>query len=329
MDGIRELELENIEAVKVLYGELNSNLKEIENEFDISIHTRGNKITLKGNEERTAEAGMLMGQMYSLIEKGYVLQPSDIKIAKRLLSQKDASLEEIFLDTVCISVRKKIISPKTINQKLYIDAIRRNDMVFGIGPAGTGKTYLAMAMAVSAFTNKKVNRIVLARPAVEAGEKLGFLPGDLQEKVKPYLRPLFDALYDMMEFEKANRLIEKNMIEIVPIAYMRGRTLNDAFIILDEAQNTTAIQMKMFLTRLGFGSKAVITGDITQIDLARDQNSGLIEARNILSGIKGIEFVHFSKTDVIRHPLVMRIIDAYEKIKDNFSSRTPATGENE
>lgn len=329
MDGIRELELENIEAVKVLYGELNSNLKEIENEFDISIHTRGNKITLKGNEERTAEAGMLMGQMYSLIEKGYVLQPSDIKIAKRLLSQKDASLEEIFLDTVCISVRKKIISPKTINQKLYIDAIRRNDMVFGIGPAGTGKTYLAMAMAVSAFTNKKVNRIVLARPAVEAGEKLGFLPGDLQEKVNPYLRPLFDALYDMMDFEKANRLIEKNMIEIVPIAYMRGRTLNDAFIILDEAQNTTAIQMKMFLTRLGFGSKTVITGDITQIDLAREQNSGLIEAMNILSGIKGIDFVHFSKTDVIRHPLVMKIIDAYEKIKDNLGSRTPTTGENE
>ncbi|MCY3827374.1 MAG: PhoH family protein [Candidatus Dadabacteria bacterium] len=323
MDGIRELELENIEAVKVLYGELNSNLKEIENEFDISIHTRGNKITLKGNEERTAEAGMLMGQMYSLIEKGYVLQPSDIKIAKRLLSQKDASLEEIFLDTVCISVRKKIITPKTINQKLYIDAIRRNDMVFGIGPAGTGKTYLAMAMAVSAFTNKKVNRIVLARPAVEAGEKLGFLPGDLQEKVNPYLRPLFDALYDMMDFERANRLIEKNMIEIVPIAYMRGRTLNDAFIILDEAQNTTAIQMKMFLTRLGFGSKTVITGDITQIDLGREQNSGLIEAMNILSGIKGIEFVNFSKTDVIRHPLVMKIIDAYEKIKDNVSGLTP------
>lgn len=329
MDGIRELELENIEAVKVLYGELNSNLKEIESEFDISIHTRGNKITLKGNEERTAEAGMLMGQMYSLIEKGYVLQPSDIKIAKRLLSQKDTSLEEIFLDTVCISVRKKIISPKTINQKLYIDAIRRNDMVFGIGPAGTGKTYLAMAMAVSAFTNKKVNRIVLARPAVEAGEKLGFLPGDLQEKVNPYLRPLFDALYDMMDFEKANRLIEKNMIEIVPIAYMRGRTLNDAFIILDEAQNTTAIQMKMFLTRLGFGSKTVITGDITQIDLAREQSSGLIEAMNILSGIKGIEFVNFSKTDVIRHPLVMKIIDAYEKIKDNVSSgRNHLTGEN-
>lgn len=323
MDGIRELELENIEAVKVLYGELNSNLKEIESEFDISIHTRGNKVTLKGNEERTAEAGMLMGQMYSLIEKGYVLQPSDIKIAKRLLSQKNASLEEIFLDTVCISVRKKIISPKTINQKLYIDAIRRNDMVFGIGPAGTGKTYLAMAMAISAFTNKKANRIVLARPAVEAGEKLGFLPGDLQEKVNPYLRPLFDALYDMMEFEKANRLIEKNLIEIVPIAYMRGRTLNDAFIILDEAQNTTAIQMKMFLTRLGFGSKAVITGDITQIDLGREQNSGLIEAMNILSGIKGVEFVNFSKTDVIRHPLVMKIIDAYEQIKDNVSGRIP------
>ncbi len=316
MDGIRELELENIEAVKVLYGELNSNLKEIENEFDISIHTRGNKITLKGDDEKTAEAGTLMGEMYSIIEKGYVLQPSDIKIAKRLLNEKDASLESIFLDTVCISVRKKIISPKTINQKLYIDAIRRNDMVFGIGPAGTGKTYLAMAMAVSAFASKKVNRIILARPAVEAGEKLGFLPGDLQDKVNPYLRPLFDALYDMMEFEKANRLIEKSIIEIVPIAYMRGRTLNDAFIILDEAQNTTAIQMKMFLTRMGFGSKAVITGDITQIDLEREQGSGLIEAKKILSGIKGIEFVNFSKADVVRHPLVMKIIDAYEKIKD-------------
>lgn len=316
MDGVRELELENIEAVKVLYGELNSNLKEIESEFDVSIHTRGNKITLRGEEEKTAGAGALMGQMYSLIEKGYVLQPPDIKIAKRVLEEKDASLEEIFLDTVCISVRKKIISPKTINQKLYIDAIRRNDMVFGIGPAGTGKTYLAMAMAVSAFTSRKANRIVLTRPAVEAGEKLGFLPGDLQEKVNPYLRPLFDALYDMMDFERANSLLERNVIEIVPLAYMRGRTLNDAFIILDEAQNTTATQMKMFLTRLGFGSKAVVTGDVTQIDLSREQNSGLVEAADILGGIKGIEFVGFSKADVIRHPLVMKIIDAYEKIKD-------------
>lgn len=316
MDGVRELELENIEAVKVLYGELNSNLKEIESEFDVSIHTRGNKITLRGEEEKTAGAGALMGQMYSLIEKGYVLQPSDIKVAKRVLEEENASLEEIFLDTVCISVRKKIISPKTINQKLYIDAIRRNDMVFGIGPAGTGKTYLAMAMAVSAFTGRKVNRIVLTRPAVEAGEKLGFLPGDLQEKVNPYLRPLFDALYDMMDFERANSLLERNVIEIVPLAYMRGRTLNDAFIILDEAQNTTATQMKMFLTRMGFGSKAVVTGDVTQIDLSREQNSGLVEAADILDGIKGIEFVGFSKADVIRHPLVMKIIDAYEKIKD-------------
>ena len=316
MDGVRELELENIEAVKVLYGELNSNLKEIESEFDVSIHTRGNKITLRGEEEKPAGAGALMGQMYSLIEKGYVLQPSDIKIAKRVLEEKDASLEEIFLDTVCISVRKKIISPKTTNQKLYIDAIRRNDMVFGIGPAGTGKTYLAMAMAVSAFTSRKVNRIVLTRPAVEAGEKLGFLPGDLQEKVNPYLRPLFDALYDMMDFERANSLLERNVIEIVPLAYMRGRTLNDAFIILDEAQNTTATQMKMFLTRMGFGSKAVVTGDVTQIDLSREQNSGLVEAADVLDGIKGIEFVGFSKADVIRHPLVMKIIDAYEKIRD-------------
>jgi phosphate starvation-inducible PhoH-like protein len=213
---------------------------------------------------------------------------------------------------VCISTRKKVIAPKSLAQKLYVEAIRRHDIVFGIGPAGTGKTYLAMAMAVSAFVNREVNRIILTRPAVEAGEKLGFLPGDLYQKIDPYLRPLFDALYEMMDFEKATRLIEKGAIEIAPLAYMRGRTLNDAFVILDEAQNTTAMQMKMFLTRLGFSSKAVITGDVTQVDLSVGERSGLLEAESLLRGIEGIVFTYFSKRDVVRHPLVKRIIEAYE-----------------
>lgn len=307
-----ELMLENSSSVKILCGELNKNLKEIEKKLDVKVHSRGNKLTIVGSKSNVESTKYLIKEIYSLINKGYLLQPGDIEVAKRLLDEKKSSLEEIFLDTVCISVRKKIITPKTINQKLYIDTIRNNDVVFGIGPAGTGKTYLAMAMAVSAFANKKFNRIILARPAVEAGEKLGFLPGDLQQKVDPYLRPLFDALYDMMDFERANSLLEKNVIEIVPLAYMRGRTLNDAFIILDEAQNTTSTQMKMFLTRLGFNSKAVITGDITQVDLPSKETSGLREVQNLLSEIKGIEFIQFSKVDVVRHPLVMKIIDAYE-----------------
>lgn len=309
---IQELELEDTISAKILYGELNGNLKEVEKLLDVKIHTRGNKLTIVGAKSKTENTSYLLTQIYSLIKKGYHLQPGDIEIAKRILEEKKSSLENIFLDTVCISVRKKLITPKTLNQKLYIDTIRKNDVVFGIGPAGTGKTYLAMAMAVSSFTQKRYNRIILARPAVEAGEKLGFLPGDLHQKVDPYLRPLFDALYDMMDFERANSLLEKNVIEIVPLAYMRGRTLNDAFIILDEAQNSTSAQMKMFLTRLGFNCKAVITGDITQVDLPSKETSGLREVQNLLSGIKGIEFVNFSKVDVVRHPLVMKIIDAYE-----------------
>ncbi len=239
VNNTQELEFEDINAVKILYGELNKNLKEIEKQYSIQIHAKGNKLTLKGESKKTADAKKLILELYNLVNKGYMLQPHDIVIAKRLSLEKNKPLEEIFLDTICISVRNKLINPKTINQKIYIDAIRNNDVVFGIGPAGTGKTYLAMAMAVSALTTKKVNRIILTRPAVEAGEKLGFLPGDLQQKVDPYLRPLFDALYDMMDFDKANSLIDKNIIEIVPLAYMRGRTLNDAFIIFDEAQNTT------------------------------------------------------------------------------------------
>lgn len=312
MEFTLEIELEDTNSAKILYGELNGNLKEIEKLLDVKIHSRGNKLTVAGTKTQSEKARKLLLEIYTVISKGYHLQPGDIKIAKRILEENKTSLENIFLDTVCISVRKKLITPKTLNQKLYIDTIRNNDVVFGIGPAGTGKTYLAMAMAVSAFTQKKYNRIILARPAVEAGEKLGFLPGDLHQKVDPYLRPLFDALYDMMEFERANNLIEKNVIEIVPLAYMRGRTLNDAFIILDEAQNSTSAQMKMFLTRLGFNCKAVITGDITQVDLPEKEISGLGEVQKLLDGIKGIEFINFSKVDVVRHPLVMKIIDAYE-----------------
>jgi phosphate starvation-inducible PhoH-like protein len=222
-------------------------------------------------------------------------------------------LKKIFMDEVYISSKKKIITPKSISQKEYVERIRKCDIVFGIGPAGTGKTYLAMAMAISSLLKKEFSRLVLTRPAVEAGEHLGFLPGDLIEKVNPYLRPLYDALHDMMDFENVSRLLEQGVIEVAPLAFMRGRTLNDSFVILDEAQNVTSEQMKMFLTRLGFSSKAVITGDVTQTDLPNGKTSGLIEAREILEGIKGIQFVYFSREDVVRHPLVQEIIDAYEK----------------
>jgi phosphate starvation-inducible PhoH-like protein len=235
----------------------------------------------------------------------------------RLLSGDDrTNLKEIFLDRVYITSKKSAVTPKSLAQKEYIDAIRKHDIVFGIGPAGTGKTYLAMAMAVSALSKGIFSRIILTRPAVEAGESLGFLPGDLAEKVDPYLRPLYDALHDMMRFEKAANLMQKGIIEVAPIAFMRGRTLNDSFVILDEAQNTTSEQMKMFLTRIGFNSKAVITGDITQIDLPSDRTSGLIESKNILQNIEGIKFVFFSKRDVVRHKLVQKIIQAYEELEE-------------
>jgi phosphate starvation-inducible PhoH-like protein len=257
----------------------------------------------------------LILQLYALLEKGYPIYPADIDYAHRILSSNGSiNLEKIFLDTVFISSKKRSITPKSIVQKTYIDLIRNYDIVFAIGPAGTGKTYLAMAMAVSALLDKKFNRIVLARPAVEAGERLGFLPGDLAEKVNPYLRPLYDALFDMIDFDKATALIHKGVIEVAPLAFMRGRTLNDSFVILDEAQNTTSEQMKMFLTRLGFGSKAVITGDITQIDLPHDKISGLIQAEAILKKVRDIKFVHFSEIDVVRHPLVQDVIRAYNHL---------------
>ena len=304
--------------IQNLYGVHNSNIKIIENKTGVTANIRGNTIFLTGEDEEVALAKKILKNLYELLEEGKNLYPDDIDSAIRILSGPGAgNFKEIFKDHIYITSKKKIIAPRTLNQKIYMDSIRTHDMVFGIGPAGTGKTYLAMAMAISALTKKMVHRVILARPAVEAGEKLGFLPGDLSEKVNPYLRPLYDALYDMMDFDSASRLLEQEVIEVAPLAFMRGRTLNNAFVILDEAQNSTAEQMKMFLTRLGFDSKAVITGDITQIDLPNTATSGLIQARNILQNIKGIKFVNFSRDDVVRHPLVQEIIDAYDKYTKN------------
>jgi phosphate starvation-inducible PhoH-like protein len=305
-----------------LCGEQNAHLHLLEKKIGLSIHVRGNQFTLQGGDWEVELAEKVLNQLHELLESDHPIFLNDIEYAIRILSgNQSANLKKIFLDKVYISSNKKVITPKTINQKDYIDSIRKFDIVIGIGPAGTGKTYLAMAMAVSALVNKEVNRVVLARPAVEAGEHLGFLPGDLYEKVNPYLRPLYDALHDMMTFEEASRLIQRGVIEVAPLAFMRGRTLNDSFVILDEAQNATTEQMKMFLTRLGFSSKTVITGDVTQTDLPEGKMSGLIEAREILEGIKGIRFVFFSRDDVVRHPLVQEIIDAYEKMEQKKETK--------
>jgi phosphate starvation-inducible protein PhoH and related proteins len=302
-------------VLRTLFGEYDQNIKLIEKLAAVKLTVRGNVISLTGSRLTVALIRKLLSQLYKITGKGYPVYPADIEYAYRILSEDcTADLEKIFLDTVFISAKKRIITPKSIAQKLYIDAIRNSDMVFGIGPAGTGKTYLAMAMAIAALLEKKVSRISLARPAVEAGEKLGFLPGDLSEKVNPYLRPLYDALFDMIDFDRASALINKGVIEVAPLAFMRGRTLNDSFVILDEAQNTTSEQMKMFLTRLGYGSKAVITGDVTQIDLPVDKISGLVEAEGLLSKTEGIRFIHFSELDVVRHPLVQDIIRAYNHL---------------
>ena len=311
-----QLTFADIELTKQLFGEHNSNLKKIADAVDLSIHTRGNTVFIEGDPVASSLAQKILQQLYGLLEEQYPIYPNDVDYAVRLLSEDDrVELKRIFLDTVYITSKKRSITPKSRAQKEYIDAIRNFDIVFGIGPAGTGKTYLAMAMAVAALSKSLVSRIILTRPAVEAGEALGFLPGDLAEKIDPYLRPLYDALHDMMQFEKVSNLIQQGVIEVAPIAFMRGRTLNDSFIILDEAQNTTSEQMKMFLTRIGFSSKAVITGDITQIDLPAGRLSGLVETKNILQGIDGIKFVFFSKKDVVRHRLVQDIIRAYEELE--------------
>ncbi|MGB5991362.1 MAG: PhoH family protein [Desulfobacterales bacterium] len=305
----------DINLASQLFGEYNSNLKKIGELTDVSIHARGNTIFIQGDSIAENLAKKILKQLYGLLKDGYPIYPNDVEYAVRILSGDDRiKLKDIFLDTVYITSKKRPVIPKSQAQKEYIDAIRSSDMVFGIGPAGTGKTYLAMAMAVAAFSKGTVNRIILTRPAVEAGEALGFLPGDLAQKIDPYLRPLYDALHDMMQFEKVSNLIEQGVIEVAPLAFMRGRTLNDSFVILDEAQNTTSEQMKMFLTRIGFSSKAVITGDITQIDLPVGKPSGLIEVKDILQGIEGIRFIFFSKRDVVRHGLVQKIIEAYEDL---------------
>ena len=309
-----QLTFGDINLARQLFGEHNANLNRVADSVGVRIHARGNVVFIKGDAIAAVLARNILNQLYGLLEKGYPVYLNDIDHAVRALSQNDRTrLQDIFMDTAFVTAKKKTIAPKSAAQKEDIDAIRGQDMVFGIGPAGTGKTYLAMAMAVAALSKSKVDRIILTRPAVEAGEALGFLPGDLAEKVDPYLRPLYDALHDMMRFEKASRLMTQGIIEVAPLAFMRGRTLNDAFIILDEAQNTTTEQMKMFLTRIGFNSRAVITGDITQTDLPDNKASGLIEAKQILKNIEGIQFVFFSKVDVVRHQLVQKVIDAYEK----------------
>ena len=307
------LDFEDNQAAISLFGDLNRNLEIIENASGVKISARGNSVNVSGDRHDVAIATELLSQLYDLIGKGYPVYSSDFAFGLRILeSTPKARLDKIFLDKVYVTTQNRVISPKTPNQKRYIDAIRNNDIVFGIGPAGTGKTYLAVAMAASALVTGQVRSIILTRPAVEAGEKLGFLPGDLAQKVNPYLRPLHDALNDMVGPDKCQDLVERGIIEIAPLAFMRGRTLSNAFIILDEAQNTTREQMKMFLTRVGFDSRAVITGDITQVDLPVKQQSGLLEAQKLLRAIDGIEFCNFSKSDVVRHPLVQRIIQAYE-----------------
>lgn len=296
-----------------LFGEHNSHLKRIADELDITINARGNSVFIQGDAVSIKLTENILNQLYDIIQGGYPIYTNDVDYATRILTADSrVQIKNIFLDKVFITATKKTVAPKSPAQKTYIDAMRRFDIVFGIGPAGTGKTYLAMAMAVAALSKGAIDRIILTRPAVEAGEALGFLPGDLAEKIDPYLRPLYDALHDMMSFEKAAGLMQQGVIEVAPLAFMRGRTLNDSFIILDEAQNTTSEQMKMFLTRIGFNSKAVITGDITQIDLPRGKSSGLVDAKNILQTIGGIKFTFFSKNDVIRHRLVQKIIQAYE-----------------
>ncbi len=308
------INFEDIDILRKLAGDSCEHLKILEETIGIRCSLKGDNIEILGDDFNVELAKHTLRGLYSIIKEGFPVYPSDVWYAVRMLAKDSGiNLKDVFMDTIYISSSKKVITPKSFQQKVYIDKMRTNDILFGIGPAGTGKTYLAMAMAVSYLLKKKTSRIILTRPAVEAGERLGFLPGDMYEKVNPYLHPLYDALYDMMHYEQVTRMIERNTMEVIPLAFMRGRTLNDAFVILDEAQNTTSEQMKMFLTRLGYNSKAVITGDVTQVDLPGDVKSGLIEASHILKGIEGIDFVYFSEDDVVRHRIVSEIIKAYDK----------------
>ncbi|MDP8221914.1 MAG: PhoH family protein [Candidatus Lernaella stagnicola] len=315
------------EAIRQLVGQGDENLRAVENALGVKLSVRGDRIFVRGPREHFPLIKQLFEELYGLVSEGFPVYATDVEHALDILrSGQGVKLRDVFLDTVFISQKKRTITPKSIHQKQYIDAIRAHDIVFGIGPAGTGKTYLAMAMAVSHLVKGEVDRIILVRPAVEAGEKLGFLPGDIVEKVNPYLRPLYDALNEMMPFEKVQSLIERQTIEVAPLAFMRGRTLNDSFVVLDEAQNCTPEQMKMFLTRLGFQSKAVITGDDTQIDLPPGQESGLVVIQDILAGMDGVIFVRFDDTDVVRHRLVQQIILAYDRYEREKRERKAENG---
>ena len=309
--------------MSTLFGAYDDNLRQLESLLNVRIRTQGHELLVEGDASSTAKVARLVEQLGGLIDEGHSISDRDVKTAAQLVAEDAAvDLREHFLkDGQIRTAGKRRIAAKSANQRRYLEAIDQYDIVFGIGPAGTGKTYLAMAQAVSYLLAKKVSRIVLARPAVEAGEKLGFLPGDLQEKVNPYLRPLYDALYDMLDVEKAEKYLERGAIEVAPLAFMRGRTLNDAFVILDEAQNTTTEQMKMFLTRLGFGSKAVVTGDVTQIDLPGGRTSGLVQAMEVVGKIEGISFVYFDERDVVRHKLVQAIVKAYDSYGSGPSTR--------
>jgi phosphate starvation-inducible protein PhoH and related proteins len=299
-----------------LLGRHDEHLRALEAQHDVRITARGHDITLRGEERGVAETERVLRELVAMLRERPSLGAADIRSALRIASNEPgADVKSVLADAIPVPSRRRFVTPKTANQRRYLEAVRSHDLVISIGPAGTGKSYLAVAMAVSALLKREVARIILTRPAVEAGERLGFLPGDLVEKVHPYLRPLYDALYDMLEPEKVGSLSEKGAIEIAPLAYMRGRTLNDAFIILDEAQNTTSEQMKMFLTRLGFNSKMVVTGDITQVDLPASRTSGLIEIQSVLQGIDGIRFIYFDDRDVVRHDLVSSIVRAYDRVR--------------
>jgi phosphate starvation-inducible PhoH-like protein len=323
---VRKLKLREGTNTAVLFGHHDRHLKLIEDDLGVRLSARGEELTLDGNPEATRYAERVLTELAGLANDGMLLQPEDVSHALSALRQSpETPLKELLSTATTIVTKKRFVAPKTPTQKAYVEAIESHDIVIGIGPAGTGKTYLAMAMAVSALMKREVSRIILARPAVEAGEKLGFLPGDMFAKVNPYLRPLYDALFDMMDMERATRAIERGDIEIAPLAFMRGRTLNDSFVILDEAQNATAEQMKMFLTRLGFNSKAVVTGDITQVDLPPERVSGLIEVRDILRDIEGIRFIYFNEQDVVRHKLVQDIIKAYDQHQNAAQTPSPSS----